>query len=162
MNTGACLPKKKMSSFFELAARVPQRPFNLYGLGNGRRKLAELNKEMGGPMNMIEPIEPRLMPAEYKKHQWLVYTCRDATVGWPMAVAEAQASGVGVCLQRMRPDMDDYVGGAGYLFNTLEEAAEIVAGSVPDEIRERGFLQAKKSDIHAHLEALVNLWRAAF
>lgn len=161
MNVGACIPKKKMSDFVHLGARMPEKQFNLYALGYSRGKIEALNDSMGRPVNMVPPVEPRDMPAEYKKHEWMVYTGNPQlpTVGWPLAIAEAQASGVGVCMQRVRPDLDEYLGGAGYLFDTLDEAAEIVAKPVPEEIRARGFQQARKSDIHSHIDSLVGLWR---
>lgn len=164
MNVGACIPKKKMEDFVHLGARMPGRRFNLYALGYIKAQIEALNERMGKPINMIAPIEPKLMPPEYKKHQWLVYTGdpKLRTVGWPLAVAEAQASGVGVCIQRVRPDLEEYVGGAGYLYDTLEEVAEIISGPVPEELRERGFVQARKSDVHGHIDKLVDLWRAVF
>jgi hypothetical protein len=100
---------------------------------------------------------------EYKQHQWLVYTAAFelATVGWPMAVAEAQAAGVGVCMPNIRPDLKEYIGNAGYLYDSISEVAEIIAKPVPDEIREAGFLQAKKSDIQEHKHLLTDLWHKA-
>jgi hypothetical protein len=162
MNVGACIRKKRMSDFVQLGARMPEKTFNLYALGYSKGEIEDLNERMGYPIAIVPPVEPRLMPAEYKKHEWMVYTGNPdlPTVGWPLAVAEAQASGVGVCMQRVRPDLEEYLGGAGYLFDTLDEAADIVSRPVPEEIRERGFLQARKSDIHFHIDSLVNLWRA--
>jgi len=46
-----------------------------------------------------------------------------------MAVAEAQASGVGVLMQNVRPDLADYVG-PGFLFDDIEEAHRVVRGPV--------------------------------
>ena len=164
MNVGACIPKKRMEDFVRLGARMPWKRFNLYALGYSRVQIEQLNESLGRPVNMIPPIEPRFMPAEYKKHEWLVYTGNPdlPTVGWPLAVAEAQAAGVGVCIQRVRPDLEEYLGGAGYLFDTLDEAAAIISRPVPADMRERGFTQAKKSDIHTHIESLLGLWRAAY
>jgi hypothetical protein len=161
MNVGACIRKKKMVDFLELGTRMPHKRFDLYALGYVRSEIEQVNDQMGRPVNMMAPVEPKLMPPEYKKHAWMVYTGNPQlpTIGWPMAVAEAQASGVGICIQRVRPDLEEYVGGAGFLFDTLDEAAAIISNPVPDEVRERGFLQARKSDIHSHIDSLVNLWR---
>ena len=97
MNVGACLPKKNMADFIRLAQLVPDRAFDLYALGYGVESIARLNADMGQPVRVIPPIEPADMPQEYKKHAWLVYTADRAlgTVGWPVSIAEAQASGVG-------------------------------------------------------------------
>jgi hypothetical protein len=103
------------------------------------------------------------MPAEYKKHRWLVYTAAPAfnTVGWPMAIAEAQASGVGVCVPNLRSDLRDYVGQSGYLYDSIEEVVDIVSQPYPRELRELGFEQAKKSDAFEHIDLLLDLWRQA-
>jgi hypothetical protein len=100
------------------------------------------------------------MPAEYKKHQWLVYTAsfEMKTVGWPMAIAEAQASGVGVCMANIRPDLKQYVGEAGILFDSIHDITGMIQKPVPEEMREAGFEQAKNSNINEHKRLLTDLW----
>ena len=162
MNTGAALQKKKMEDYITLASLMPENKFNLYALGYDIDKLKSLNTAAGNPnpVNIILPVEPNQMPSEYKKHQWLVYTAAFelASVGWPMAVAEAQASGVGVCMPNIRPDLKEYVGEAGFLYDSIDEVVNIVAKPVPEKMREAGFLQAKKSDIQEHKHLLTHLW----
>src|SRR5262249_5515403 len=87
MNVGACLPKKQMSDFLELAARVLGKEFDLYAMGYKVEEMRRLNEAAGRPVRVVEPVEPEDMPAEYKKHGWLVYTAArsDKTVGWPIA-----------------------------------------------------------------------------
>lgn len=161
MNMGACTPKKNMESFLELGKKVPGTTFNLYALGYDVKEMTGLNDRMGRPVNMIPPRQPEDMPREYKKHRWLVYTADFgmATVGWPMAVAEAQASGVGVCMANIRPDLKEYVGDAGFLYDTIDEAADIISRPYPEEMRRSGFEQARKSDIYEHKVLLSDLWR---
>ncbi|MDX3458201.1 glycosyltransferase [Streptomyces sp. ME02-8801-2C] len=160
MNVGACLPKKNHELFIDLARSVPERTFNLYAMGYESRRIAEYNRASGNPVVMHPLVEHRLMPTEYKKHRWLVYTASAElrTVGWPMAVAEAQAAGVGVCMQNIRPDLKEYVGSAGFLFDSLDEVADIIAQPFPDDRRELGFRQAGLSDINHHLPLLESLW----
>ena len=161
MNTGVATDKKAMPDFLRLAKKVPGREFNLYAMGYKTDWLKQQNEEMGAGVNFVDPIEPEAMPAEYKKHRWLVYTGDFAipTVGWPMAIAEAQAAGVGVCMPNLRPDLAQYVGeGAGILYDSIDELPAIVSAPVPDEMRERGFEQAKKSDIERHKHLLTDLW----
>jgi glycosyltransferase involved in cell wall biosynthesis len=162
MNVGAATRKKSMHHFIELAGRIPQLDFNLYAMGYRVDRLKELNVAAGSPVTIMPVVEPNEMPAEYKKHRWLVYTASFdiATVGWPMAVAEAQASGVGVCMPRIREDVKEYVGEGGYLYDSIEEVDDIITGPVPDEMREAGFAQAKLSDINTHLHLLTDLWEA--
>ncbi|MGB3655588.1 MAG: hypothetical protein WBA41_30870, partial [Rivularia sp. (in: cyanobacteria)] len=163
MNTGAVIPKKKMEDYIKLSTLVPEKQFNLYALGYRVDELKSVNESKGNPVNITLPIEPNEMSPQYKKHQWLVYTADFtlATVGWPMAVAEAQAAGVGVCMPNIRPDIKEYVGEAGFIYNSIEEMVDIIKKPVPKDIREAGFLQAKKSDIQEHKHLLTNLWDKA-
>jgi hypothetical protein len=163
MNVGACLPKKKMTDFLELASALPELQFNLYPLGYEAPEIKRLNAQMNNPVNIVPPVQPEEMLAEYKKHRWLVYTASRElnTNGWPMAVAEAQAAGVGVCFPNIRPDLKEYLGGAGFLYDSVSDAARIISQPFPDEIRERGFVQARKSDVFEHKTILLNLWREA-
>jgi hypothetical protein len=115
-------------------------------------------------VNIAAPLHPEAMAAEYKNHRWLV--CTDdvdaPAAGWPVAIAEAQAAGVGICMPALRPDLAHYIGeGAGILYDTIDELPAIVSGPVPDEMRERGFEQARKSDIDGHKHLLTDLWDAA-
>jgi hypothetical protein len=160
LNTGACLPKKNMESFIQLASMVPERRFNLYPIGYLTDEIEAYNKAQGSPVHMFDTVEPHDMPAVFKRHQWLVYSANPEvpTIGWPMAIAEAQASGVGVLIQRIRPDIETYVGLGGYVFDSLEEAAEILRKPCPPEIREAGFRQARRSDVSRHIHLLLNLW----
>jgi hypothetical protein len=160
MNMGACLDKKKFENYIDLAHKMPEKTFNLYAIGYNEEKLQEYNRKRGGRVNFVPIVHPEVMLAEYKKHEWMVYTARfsPATVGLPMAVAEAQAAGVGVCMANIRPDLANYVGDAGYLYNSIEEVQEIIAHSFSQERRELGFSLAKRSDIERHKHLLTDLW----
>jgi hypothetical protein len=160
MNLGAAISKKKMEDFIGLAARVPEKRFNLYALGYDVLALKAVNDASGNPLRIIPPVDPDQMLGEYKRHQWLVYTA-DAelgTVGWPMAVAEAQAAGVGVCFPNIRPDLADYVGPGGILYDSIDEVIDLIQRPVPNDLREAGFVQARESDIQAHKHLLTALW----
>lgn len=163
MNVGACLPKKNMEDFVRLGAAMPETTFNLYPLGYNTGRIAGLNLELGEPITIKEPVQPEDMAPEYKKHEWLVYTAcpRLKTVGWPLAVAEAQASGVGVCMQNIRPDLGDYVGDCGFLFDSVEDARRIVSQPFPEELRQRGFELAWRADVKRHIHLLEDLWARA-
>lgn len=163
MNMGAVIPKKNMEDFVTLSRLVPDRQFNAYAMGYQVDQLMQHSAMAGGRVNFVPPVEPSDMLPHYKRHEWLVYTASHQIpwVGWPMAVAEAQAAGVGVCMQNIRPDLDEYVGGAGFLFDTPEEAAEIVSQPYPQAMREKGFEVAKRSDIAGHLHLLTDLWEGA-
>jgi hypothetical protein len=160
INSGAYLPKKKMEDFVRVAGTVPERTFNLYAVSTKRSELDDVNSALGSPVVMHDPVEPEDMPREYKKNEWLLYTAdwENRTVGWPVAVAEAQAAGVGVCMAALRPDLQEFVGEAGYLFDNLEEARQIIAEPFPAEKRELGFELAKRSDVNDHIKTLTDLW----
>lgn len=159
MNVGACIPKKKMEDFLDLAVAAPTLRFNLYALGYQVEQLRETAKNRNSPVHFNPPLELEEMPAVYKKHRWLVYTAsQHGNVGWPLSVAEAQASGVGVCMANIRDDLREYIGAAGFLYNTLDEARKIIAQPFPQELRQIGFAQAQKSDVFEHRALLLDLW----
>lgn len=161
MNVGACLPKKQMEDFLNLAKRVPDRRFDLYAMGYFANNISRLNDSLGQPVKMIPAVEPDQMPGEYKKHGWLVYTAsrKLGSVGWPVSIAEAQAAGLGVCMPNLRPDLKQYVGRAGFLYNSISEVADIISRPFPEELRQLGFEHARKSDISQHKRILLDLWQ---
>jgi hypothetical protein len=159
LNVGACIPKKRMEDFVDLGKLVEKR-FNIYAIGYEHDALLAYNQANGSPVTVHRAVEPHEMPAVYKSHGWLVYTAdfKLKTVGWPMAVAEAQAAGLGVCFPNIRPDVREYVGGAGFLYNSITEAADIIRRPYPEQMREAGFEQSKKSDIESHKHLLTDVW----
>lgn len=155
-------PKKKLEDFLQLASSSPDLNFNLYTTsGSYRDEIKLLNDEMNNPVNIMPSIQPEDMPKEYKKHKWLVYTAsrEHNTVGWPVSVAEAQAAGVGVCFPNLRPDLEEYLGGAGFFYDSISEIPEIISKPFPEEMRQKGFEQARKSDIQGHKTTLTELWQ---
>lgn len=60
----------------------------------------------------------------------------------------------------LRPDLEEYLGGAGFLYRSLDQVRKLLRQPLPDEIRELGFAQARKSDIRSHLHLLEELWRS--
>lgn len=164
MNVGRGGSRKARPDFLRLAKDMPEARFTIYAGGRTRARLERRNAELGAGAEIRARLKGEAMLREYKKHRWLVYTGDSdlPAIGWPIAIAEAQAAGVGVCMPRLRPDLAEYVGeGAGVLYDTIDELPAIVAGSVPEEMRERGFEQARKSDIEGHLHRLTELWQRA-
>jgi glycosyltransferase involved in cell wall biosynthesis len=164
LNVGATLPKKNMEMFVVLAKLVAGRAFDIYPIGHDDSRLRELNADLGSPVGFMEPVEHEAMPAVYKKYEWLVCTASRArgTMGWPMVIAEAQASGVGVCASRALPDIERYAGEAAFYFDDIDELAAIVAKPFPEDKRRQGFAQARAVDIARHLGVLETLWAAAW
>jgi hypothetical protein len=160
MNVGASLPKKRFEDFVELGASLPDLEFNLFSIGYLSDAIRTVNEARGNPVNVRRPVEPSAMPAVYKAHRWLVVTASReiGTVGWPLCIAEAQASGVGVCVPSLRDDLKEYVGESGFFYDSIDEVREIISKPYPDHMRESGFEHARKSDITVHKAELTNLW----
>jgi len=160
MNVGACLPKKHFPAYFQLARATPDLDFDLYPVGYRTEEISRLNASMGNPVNIHRCVQHREMPAIFKAHRWLVYSAcpRLRNVGWPMAVAEAMASGTGVVMFNIRPDLQQYIGDAGYLCNSIDEIQGIIRQPVPEEMREAGFERARLSDIENSKHLVTDLW----
>ena len=160
LNTGACIPKKNVEFFVDLAASMRDREFIFYPIEYDRERLIAYNHALGDPVLIKDTVEPYAMAAVYKQCEWLLYTASKElpTVGWPMSIAEAQASGVGVLVQNIRPDLKDYVGDAGYVFDTIDEARDILSRPYPEEMRQAGFEQARRCDIRSNIRKLHRLW----
>ena len=95
-----------IEGFIKLSVKIkniyPLKQINYYCVIEDQeyyKKIVNFNNNYGNPVNFItEQIND--MSNEYKKHQWLIYTAcpKLRTVGLPIMVAEAQASGVGVIM----------------------------------------------------------------
>lgn len=163
INTGSFMPKKKMEDFIELARMLPNMTFNLYALPSRLYTLdtlRQIKQTLNSPVNIMNPVDPSTMPKVYKRHRWMVYSGDSTmkTVGWPVSIAEAQAAGVGVCMANIRPDIKQYIGDAGFIYNSLTEVKDIISQPFPEELRRKGFEQARKSDIFKHKNILLSLW----
>lgn len=163
------LPKKKIEDFIRLSSLCDfGRQFVLYGAehdpGNEYSSMIhDLNRSLGSKVLCPRPVQPEDMPSAYKNAEWLVYPARreDNAVGWPLAVVEAQASGVGVCMLNLRPDLKELIGDAGYLFDDISEIVDVVRRPFPPEKREQGFELAKRCDIRRNIGLLTELWDSA-
>lgn len=160
LNVGAAIPKKNMQEFFFIADKNPGITFNLYAIGYNVEELKQQNNSIHNRVNIKKCVEPWLMAREYKQHHWLLYTACPylKTVGWPMAIAEAQASGLGILMRNIRPDLKEYIGGAGFLYNTPDEASNILRNKYPEDMREKGFKIAERSSLNTHLQLLQTIW----
>lgn len=134
MSGGAFLPKKNIRAFIQLAVQIkrlyPSRRIRYYSVEEDPAYAAGIyhfNITNGSPVEFLT-VQHCNMPAEYLKHQWLIYSCcpKLATVGLPLMVAEAQASGVGVIMYRLRDDLADYVTSNGYLYRETGEVLGII------------------------------------
>ncbi len=158
------LPRRGAPAILRLAAKVPDRPFSLHAAPALADALRARDALMGTGAAIIGRADPAPTVEEYKRHRWLVLTAdaQGDLADWPLAIAEAQAAGVGVCMPMLHPDLAAYVGaGAGILYETIDELPAIVSAPVPEEMRERGFVQAMKADMAGHRHRLTDMWHKA-
>lgn len=165
--TGPAIRKKRHGDFIDLAVRMKGSGFrfNLYARGPWLLSTRAQNLAKGSPVT-ITYADPDEMPAVYQQHDWLVYPSDPDInkVGLPVSIAEAQASGVGVCWQELpgrRDEQLEYLGGAGYLFRSIDEVPDILSGGYPEEMRQRAIENARKCDIEQHRSLLSDAWATA-
>jgi hypothetical protein len=160
MNVGAALPKKQMEDFLKLGKMVPDVPCRLYALSYETEKIVAQRDGLQSPVEIVPAVEPAEMAPEYKRHDWLVYTASFEmnSVGWPMAIAEARASGLGVSVPNLRPDLAEYAGPGAVLYSSIDEVVDRVCQPPTEEMRELGYEHARRSDIRRHIGSLTELW----
>lgn len=162
LNVGSGFRKKNFENYLHLGKLMPEITFHLYPIGHDTPKVIEKNENMDNPITIHTPTPHSQMPSIFKQCTWLVYTADptdpSAQVGWPLAALEAMASGTGVCLPNIRPDIKEYIGEAGIVYSDINELTDIIDKPVPHEMREKGFELAKKYDIKRQIHLLTELW----
>lgn len=155
MSGGAFLPKKNIKGFILLSKKIkelyPEKQISYYSVMENKsyyNEILQFNRFHDNPVNFLT-VQPDKMPMEYKKHQWLIYTAcpKLKTVGNPLMVAEAQASGVGVIVYNLRPGLVEYVTENGYLYNTDEEVLEIISHDFDNNKRNKAIEISKRYDM---------------
>jgi hypothetical protein len=158
----SCIHYKRADEFIRLARQAPDLgPFRLYTVYHRHwsghiEELRSLNDSLGRPIEILLDVDPDDMPAEYKRHTWLWKP--PGQIGWPMAVAEAQASGA-IAMVPDRPDLKlrQYVG-PGFFYGSIDESIALMRAGFSPEMRSLAFEHSKKSDIESHLPILESLW----
>jgi hypothetical protein len=168
MCAGPAIPKKAHREFVDLAASMRESGlrFDLFARGGSDlAKTRAYNESLGNPVQ-ITYADPDDMQDIYPLYDWLVYPAdRNINkVGLPVAIAEAQAAGVGVCWQELpgrRAEQLEFLADAGYLFQSIEEVPPIIAKPYPEKMRLRGLENARKCDIEGHVGLLTKVWAKA-
>ena len=167
MCAGPAVPKKAHNDFIDLAVAMSGSglTFDLYADGHNIQPIRSYNERMGGIVNMTY-ADPDDMPDVYPEYDWLVYPADTKVnkVGLPVSIAEAHASGVGVCWQETPGRRDEqlaYLDGAGFLFSSIDEVPAIISQPYPEEMRLRGLEVAKRCDIERHKGLLTDVWERA-
>lgn len=167
MSGGAFLPKKNIEAFIKLSVLIkdkyPSKQITYYSVVEEElyyEKITEINRKNGNPV-IFKTVQPEQMPFEYKKHQWLIYTACPIrnTVGNPMMIAEAQASGVGVIMYSLRDTLEDYVSENGYLYKNDDEVIEIISRDFDVDKQKNAIeLSKKRYDINIKIKDIENIW----
>jgi hypothetical protein len=168
MSGGAFLPKKNIEGFILLSKKIkerfPNKVIKYYSVMKNNDyydQIMKFNEVNNSPVNFLT-VQPEDMSDEYKKHQWLIYTAcpEKKKVGNPMMIAEAQASGVGVIMYKLRETLDDYVTENGYLYNDDEEVLEIISSDFDSEKRNKAIEIAKQRyDLEEKIKDIENIWK---
>jgi len=165
LNVGINFAKRNIRDFIDLAYKMRDSgyAFSLYITGGDRAGVQAYNEKLGNPVSFIGHVEPEEMSQVYQEHDWLIFTANKELnfVGNPVAIAEAQASGIGVCFQELpgrKEEQLNYLGGAGYLFQSIDELPEILMKPYPEEMRLIGLENCKKCDVNAHIHLLTDVW----
>lgn len=167
MSGGACLPKKNIEEFIQIAKiiknKYPWKNITYYFVQEDIQYtniIKKMNIQNGSPI-IFKTCQNKDMPVEYKKHQWLIYhACpKIKTVGYPLMIAEAQASGVGVLMYNLRPDLkDDYIKDSGYVYDTTNEILDIISNDFSLEKKEIGMKLCYRYDIVSNIKILEDSW----
>jgi Glycosyltransferase Family 4 len=164
MCAGPAIPKKAQHELVDLAVlmRGSGYEFDLYGKGSTEKSTRSYNEKAGNPINILYR-DPDDMPGAYAEHDWLVYpSCTKINkVGLPVAIPEAQAAGLGVCWQELpgrRQEQLDFLGGGGFLFNSIADVPSIISQPYPEAMRQAGFEAARRCDIEQHKQLLTSAW----
>jgi glycosyltransferase involved in cell wall biosynthesis len=164
MCAGPAIEKKAHRDFIDLAhsMRGSGREFDLYAAGPAMDDTKSYNLELGDPVT-ITYADPEVMPQIYPLYDWVVYPsdCSLNKVGLPMVLAEAMASGVGVCWQELpgrREEQLDFLGGAGHLFSDITQVPALLADQYDEARRVAGIESARRFDIEGHKYLLSDIW----
>ncbi|MGH9840440.1 MAG: glycosyltransferase [Blastocatellia bacterium] len=131
LRTACALNTKELDTYLRVAQMCANHRFLLV-LTRGHKvewildEMIELNRSLGGPVEIKANVQHEEL-AELMR-QTAVYlhtTGTEQPYGMPMSIAEAMASGCYV-IGRERPGSAEYIGDAGKLYNSAEEAAALV------------------------------------
>ena len=62
-------------------------------------------------------------------------------------------------MANIRADIRQYAGASAFFYDSLDDALKTIRQPFPEELRQLGFEQAKKSDVRQHRSLLFHLWR---
>ena len=169
LSFGAIQERKALAAteFARLSRLAPDVTFAHHPMGHGTRAelRAGLNEIVGGEDGRVDIrdwVPHSEMPDIYAGARWFVYPGPVGSgFGWPVGIAEAWAAGVGVCIKRIRPDIEEYVGDAAVLFDHVSELVDVVAQAPDPAMLARARERAEAMDVRVHGPQLLDLWSTA-
>lgn len=166
MSGGSVLPKKNIEGFILLAKKIkaiyPSKNIVYYSVEEELdyvAKIKNFNTMNGSPVE-FKTVQHKDMPLEYKKYQWIIYTACNKlkSVGCPVMIAEAQATGVGVIMYKLRDDLQDYVTDSGYLFTEDDEVLDIISNDFDSDKKLEAYELSTRYDIVTNVEQLSTMF----
>lgn len=166
MSGGAFLPKKDIKNFILIAKQIkelyPTKTIRYYSVKEDPayyNEIMEYNRKNGSPVEFLTK-QPNEMPIEYKKHEWLIYSACPTlrTVGLPLMIAEAQASGVGVITFKLRDSLCDYISENGYFYETTNDILNIIDKPFEQEKKVNAFYLSSRYNIENNIEEMEKSW----
>jgi len=139
LHGGAALPTKDIPFFIALSKLLPEHRFTMAGITCTHMEayvdeLKEIRRRTNAPVELKFNVQRSDMAQLVAEAGIYVHTTPArgtelaASIGMPISIAEAMATGAHV-LVRDLPELRDYVGDAGSAYRNLEEAAEIIAST---------------------------------
>jgi glycosyltransferase involved in cell wall biosynthesis len=128
--TAACKKPKDLAMFIRVASKLPGYRFVMIlcslGPNDHYRELEQLNRDLGSPVEMVRDISHEQVAAYLGEAGIYLHTySTEVPFGMPVSIAEAMAAGCTVIARDME-GAASYVGDAGRLYRTEEEAVRLV------------------------------------
>lgn len=131
LRTAAGLATKDLSTFFKTAQLCPEHHFVLaisrtYQREHVTDELLAMNQSLGNPVEILVDVQHEELSKVVRNAGIYLHTAGNTQpFGMPVSICEAMATGC-YLLARKFPASAAYVGNAGDLYETAEEAAEFI------------------------------------
>lgn len=170
VRTGAGKPTKGLESFLEIASRCPDHRFvlvlgRLPNLDDYVERLLALNRQLGSPVEIRLDLSNEESATLMREAGIYLHTYGDEEpFGMPVSIAEALATGA-YTLVRDLPGANEYLGTAGALYRTTEDAVKLIQRTLSWSNDEWQFQQNRSATVAQRfasecvLRPLLNDWR---
>lgn len=130
VRTAACKKSKDLDAFIRIASRLPGHRFVMIlcslGPNEHYRELEQLNRDLGGPVEMVRDIDHRAVARYLAEAGIYLHTYNpEVSFGMPVSIVEAMAAGCTI-LAREVDGAAAYVGEAGKVYRDEDEAVRLI------------------------------------